>query len=544
MHCFIVASLLLAAPHGAFASPGALFAEPDFFTLGPGIGTGFPDDTGVLGDVDGDGDLDLVVGWTRWSPHVYADDGASGEHFPHWGWTVASNDGLGGLVPTRDVMHGREEAGARSAPGISIWGDDFDGDGLLDLAFQEGLNLELWHNRGEDGFATILQLPNTGFVGLADGEGDGDVDLLVMEYDDESLDNHEGTSQATLWFNDGDAEFVRSDRFTLDSEERFWPRLWSAEQSPGAGGALRLLWTRSCYQQLQEAGPTGVWLTHPWAASAEPPLFLGSMVNPCLSIFLQAGRDGQVDLVGVTEASVSPSYVHTYRGLALWRIDTSGVVASHTLLDLQVRVQSRPLISDLNGDGLLDVALVDGNLETGPALVVLIGQSDGVPVLEGRYRLPGTGEHGHGRNEVLAGDLNGDGAADLVVLGRNEDGGALGVPGGAFVFINQNSLPTAVAVESATPSDFVLGANYPNPFNPATTIPLSVPDGAATVDVAIYNLLGQLVRQVWSGPLAGGEHRLTWDGRDDKGQLVASGAYLYQLRVDEQLRTRKMVKLE
>ena len=113
----------------------------------------------------------------------------------------------------------------------------------------------------------------------------------------------------------------------------------------------------------------------------------------------------------------------------------------------------------------------------------------------------------------------------------NEDGGhlgALGVPGGAFVFINQNNPPTAVAVEQATPSDFVLGANYPNPFNPATTIPLSVPDSAETVDVAIYNISGQLVRQVWSGPLAAGEHRLTWDGRDDEGQPVASGAYLYQ----------------
>ena len=541
MYRFIVAILLLAAPHGAFASPGALFAEPDFFTLGPGIGLGF-DDTGALGDVDGDGDLDLVVGWTRWSPHVYADDGASGEHFPHWGWTVASNDGLGGLVPTHDVMHGREEAGARSAPGINIWGDDFDGDGLLDLAFAEGLNLELWHNRGEDGFATILQLPNTGFVGLADGEGDGDVDLLVMEYDDESLHNHEGTSQATLWFNDGDAEFVRSDRFTLDSEAGFRPRLWPAEQSLEAGGAVRLLWTRSC-GALREDRPTGVWLTQPWSASAEPPLFFEPMVNPCYSTLLQAGRDGQVDLVGIAELTVS-SYVHTYHGLALWRLDASGAVASHTLLGSQVHVQGRPLVSDLNDDGLLDVALVDGNLETGPALVVLIGQSDGVPVLEGRYRLPGTGGTG---NEVLAGDLNGDGAADLVVLGRNEEGGplgALGVPGGAFVFINQSSPPTAVAVESATPSDFVLGANYPNPFNPATTIPLSVPNGAESVDVAIYNLLGQLVRQVWSGPLAAGEHRLTWDGRDGQGQPVASGAYLYQLRVGDQLRTRKMVKLE
>ena len=223
------------------------------------------------------------------------------------------------------------------------------------------------------------------------------------------------------------------------------------------------------------------------------------------------------------------------------------MVTSHTLLGSQVHVQGDPLVSDLNGDGLQDVALVDGNLETGPALVVLIGQRDGVPVLEGRYRLPGTGEHGGMGNEVLAGDLNGDGAADLVVLGWYEDGGTLGawgVPGGAFVFINEGSPPTAVAVEQATPSAFVLGANYPNPFNPTTTIPLTVPASAEAVDVGIYNLLGQLVRQVWSGPLAAGEHRLTWDGRDGRGQLVASGAYLYQVRVGDQLRTRKMVKLE
>ena len=146
------------------------------------------------------------------------------------------------------------------------------------------------------------------------------------------------------------------------------------------------------------------------------------MVNACYSTPLQVGRDGQVDLVGIAEVTAH-TYRYTNHGLALWRLDASGVVASHTLLGSQVHVQGRPLVSDLNGDGLLDVALVDGNLETGPALVVLIGQSDGVPVLEGRYRLPGTGGTG---NEVLAGDLNGDGAADLVVLGRNEEGGPRG----------------------------------------------------------------------------------------------------------------------
>ena len=286
------------------------------------------------------------------------------------------------------------------------------------------------------------------------------------------------------------------------------------------------------------------------------------MVNSCYSTPLRAGRDGQVDLIGIVEATVS-SDVHTYRGLALWRLDTSGVVAHYTLLDSQVHVEGHPLVSDLNGDGLPDVAVIDDNEETGPALVVLLGQRNGVPVLEGRYRLSSTIDEAlagdfngdgalEGRyqvsgtgSEMLAGDLNGDGAADLVVLGRVQSGRYKGpTKGGAFVFINQNSPPTAVAVESAAPLAFVLGANYPNPFNPATTIPLSVPDGAEAADVAIYNLLGQLVRQVWSGPLAAGEHRLTWDGRDGQGQPVASGAYLYRVRVDDQLRTRKMVKLE
>ena len=107
------------------------------------------------------------------------------------------------------------------------------------------------------------------------------------------------------------------------------------------------------------------------------------------------------------------------------------------------------------------------------------------------------------------------------------------------------STATAITAETAiTPSTFALGANYPNPFNPATIIPFAVPAEAGDVDLTIYNALGQPVRHVWNGPLVAGEYRLIWDGQDAQGQPVAAGVYLYQLQVGDQTLIRKMVKLE
>ena len=500
--------------------PGALFAEPRFSSLGPSIGSS-PFSQGVLGDVDGDGDADLVVVWTHFEFVKVTEE--TFDMTTQAGWTIASSDGLGGLVPIRKVLRGGESL-------MGIAGGDFDSDGLLDLAFSEGQRtLELWHNRGEDGFETILQLSGVYFIGLADGDGDGDVDLLVREYD--NLSGHLVGSEVTMWLNDGSAGFAHSDRFVLDTEEEFYLRLPAGQP---LGEAVRLLWYRGC--------SGGTRLTQPWAASQPPPLFFDAEVNPCnLHLLTDLDGDGAVELVGSPELNLSSDFNTgiTYHGLTLWRVDASGGVERHDLLGPQVMVTygfgNEVLASDLNGDGLLDLAVVDANVTTGPALVVLVSQRDGVPVVEGRYPLPGVG------SEVLAGDVNGDGATDLVVLGRSVEGG----DGGAFVFLNQGVPATAIAAETAaTPSAFALGANYPNPFNPATTIPLAVPAGAGDVDLTIYNVLGQPVRQVWNGPLAAGEHRLAWDGRDAQGQPIAAGVYLYRLQVDDQTLTRKMVKLE
>ena len=505
--------------------PGALFAEPRFSALGPGIGSS--ESQGTLGDVDGDGDADLVVVWTHDTVVKVTEE--TFERTTQAGWTIAASDELGGLIPTREVLLLGEDR-------LGIAGGDFDGDGLLDLAFIEGTQginqtLELWRNRGEQGFETILQLSDVSFKGLADGDGDGDVDLLVGEYDE--LRDELVWSQVIMWINDGAAGFADRNRFALDSEEDLLPFLLAGQP---LGEAVRVLWNRPCYQ------PQGLWrLTQPWAASQPSPLFFDAEVNPCnLHLLTDLDGDGAVELVGSPERDLFSNFDagSTYHGLALWRVDASGGVERHDLLGPQVLVPDENyggvLARDLTGDGLLDLAVVDGNPATGPALAVLVGQRDGVPVVEGRYPLPGVG------SQVLAGDVNGDGAVDLVVLGRSVEGG----DGGAFVFLNQGGPATAIAAETtATPATFALGANYPNPFNPATTLPVSVA-GAGDVAVTIYNVLGQPVRAVWNGPLAAGEHRLTWDGRDGQGQSVAAGVYLVRLHQGEQTRLRKMVKLE
>ena len=308
--------------------PGTLFAEPDFFPLSEGIGSPRRELQGAVGDVDGDGDADLVVAWNRFVDREI-----------QRGWTVASNDGLGRFEPTQEFLLSTASVdGSYSI--IALRGSDFDGDGLLDLVVSEGVTVELWYNWG-DGFDPTLQLSDVWLVGLADGDGDGDTDLLVAETG----------SQVILWINDG-YDFVISDRFVLDSEEVRFPSL-PAGQS--LGEAASLLWRQPCNE------PPGSWqLTRPWAAIQEPPLAIEAPVNTCAPHLLaDLDGNGTVDLLGSSEREtfLDPNY---YYGLALWRMDASGGWTRHSLLDWKV-LPSIATTSDLNGDGVLDVTLLAGN---------------------------------------------------------------------------------------------------------------------------------------------------------------------------------------
>lgn len=90
------------------------------------------------------------------------------------------------------------------------------------------------------------------------------------------------------------------------------------------------------------------------------------------------------------------------------------------------------------------------------------------------------------------------------------------------------------------PPQSTLQANYPNPFNAATTLPYIVAQ-KGPVQLAIYDAVGQQVRLLVDQFQEAGRYQLTWDGTDQRGRAVASGLYLARLSVGEQMIQHKLL---
>jgi hypothetical protein len=118
-----------------------------------------------------------------------------------------------------------------------------------------------------------------------------------------------------------------------------------------------------------------------------------------------------------------------------------------------------------------------------------------------------------------------------------------------FVSIRLNPLKSAVAESGNEPAkEFALLPAYPNPFS-ATSSTLGEP-GTTQITfrlprptharLEVYNVFGQRVRILVQAPRSAGEHRVPWNGRDETGQLAATGVYLLQLRAGEFVATRRI----
>ncbi|MDD3967021.1 MAG: T9SS type A sorting domain-containing protein, partial [Candidatus Marinimicrobia bacterium] len=97
--------------------------------------------------------------------------------------------------------------------------------------------------------------------------------------------------------------------------------------------------------------------------------------------------------------------------------------------------------------------------------------------------------------------------------------------------------------EDILPSAFTLEANYPNPFNPMTSIRYAIPE-AARVRLSVYDLSGRRVRTLVNAIENPGFRQVVWDGRNDAGDALSSGVYLYRLEAGNIVQTRKMLFLK
>lgn len=112
---------------------------------------------------------------------------------------------------------------------------------------------------------------------------------------------------------------------------------------------------------------------------------------------------------------------------------------------------------------------------------------------------------------------------------------------GALIWLGPDNTTSTPA--ASLPARFFLHQNWPNPFNPMTTISFDLP-AASSVRLQLLDVAGRVVRELVHEDMGPGTHKVQWDGRDDQGVKVASGVYLYRIKAGSFSETRKLVLVQ
>ena len=222
----------------------------------------------------------------------------------------------------------------------------------------------------------------------------------------------------------------------------------------------------------------------------------------------------------VTRCTIAGNTASTHGGLYLSvdrpPEDTVAIVTNTILwgnapdnLYMKTNIYSGQTLFRYNDVGGDSVVAGEGNINTDPMFV---------DTTTGDYRLQA------GSPCIDSGDPNGSPDPD----GSRSDMGAHYFPHGLAVRSDHHPIP------------FALAQNFPNPFNPTTTIRFSLPD-AGHVRLVVYALTGQGVRRLIDGTMDAGAHAVLWDGRDESGRPAASGVYLYRLTSGQRNAVGKMM---
>ncbi len=505
------------------------------------------------GDYDNDEDLDLIVSIAEGNSRLY------------------HNEGNGGFT--------KFTSGFEDIAGDVGW-VDYDNDGWLDL-FGWGRTKEqnlLYHNNGNGTFASI----DTGEIvsyysyaqsaNWADFDNDGDMDVFISNLDFYAFDPSAEKPRNSFYINEGGGYFtpMPPTAAVLGDEENTSGASWGDYDNDGNLDLFveNFRATNILYHNNGDGTFDGFII--------DPPEAIGANTIGCT--WGDFDNDGDLDLFVTCDRGFPRDPPPTFKENLLFRNDGDGNFARMTTGDVVKDGGHTCSVADYDNDGDLDILVINGSLgypyrnylysndgnDNSWINITCVGTVsnrsaigarvrakatiNGAPVWQMREIAQMTSEHSNNSLRVHFG------FGDATVI----DSLVIRWPSGIediyttvelkkFYTATENQdldeIETSVAENTSdVPMKFELSQNYPNPFNPETRIRYEV-SKLDRVVLKVMNLLGQEVRTLVDEDKRVGFYEVVWDGRDNHGQRVVSGLYLYRLEARGFVQTRKMLLL-
>lgn len=518
----------------------------------------------AIADADNSGESELYVGSQDFSMYVFEPNGNM-----HGGFPVATDEQIWG------------------APGLA----DLDKDGDLELLF--GSRDTRFYVYREDGSA-YFGGSNPWFVDLPGSGEEIRTAATIADVDrDSRLEFFFGSDLGRIYgFNHDGTPIVpgNGELFVCppgDTQARVWGTLAVADLAND--GTREIVFT-SWNDSLYVITPTGT----------RVPGFPRGASGGANNDFKRGPVIGDLDADGTKEILAGSFNGNLY----CFNHDGSNYLAGPVFATLPGAATGSPALANLDADPQLEVVvgcedgkiyafnhngtgftqtgglfahpdpaapIVDQKITASPIIVNVDGDSD-FEIFIGNHTGKFYGYHHTGvlmagfpiktdlpiHSTAAAGDFDGNG--DLEVAFASYDGtvNVLDFTGPAvpaampWPTYAQNNARTAVYGEAgpyqtgaeglAASFSFSLDQNAPNPFQGQTQILFAAPHSMA-VKLGVYDVQGRLVKSLYDGTVAAGQHRVTWDGRDESGKATTAGVYFYRLDGPEKTLTRKSIRV-